>query len=237
MGTPDNTDTHNQDFATKVSDAVKVLSKDTNAEGLSEEVKFAATAEMRRRDTQASYTKSQQENAALKAEKAELISITNNNVNLGLTETQQDELEEVKFSDPDEYRRKMNAYESEAQAKHNVELTEKLQGISETSSKTAELEQRTQTLANFQEVNPDFELSDDILANDVPPRITRKLEEGTISFEGFLQEVHTYLKKGKVVADVDTKTQPNLSKVGGGTTPDEAAANQHSKTSYKNEVY
>jgi len=42
-------------------------------------------------------------------------------------------------------------------------------------------------------------LSDEVIENDIPPRITKKLEQGKIGFAEFLEECRVYLVKGKVV--------------------------------------
>ena len=54
-------------------------------------------------------------------------------------------------------------------------------------------------LAAFQQAYPDISLTDEVIENDIPPRITKKLEQGKISFLDFLEECRNYLTKGKVV--------------------------------------
>lgn len=242
MSNPEDAVTH-ETFETKVTTALSEATRSEDGklefkEGTSEEVVYAATTEQRRRDTQAEYTKTKQNNAALKAEKDELMTQLDSDVKLDLTLDQEEELDELKFSDPDKWRSKMNFYETEAQAKHTKQVDERLKEVSAKGTETAELERRKQVLQDFQAANPGLALDDDVIANDVPPRISKRLQENEVTFEEFLQEVHNYLKTGKVVNKTDeTMGQPNLSKAGGSDTPSDEAVEHESVKTYDTEVY
>ena len=242
MANPDNAASQDT-FENKVSSVLKAVTRGDNGklefpEGTPEEVVYAATAEQRRRDTQAEFTKTKQAQAALEAEKTELLKQVSSDVKIELSDEQVEELEELKFSDPDAWRRKMNTYETEAQTKRAKEVDERLKEISAKGTETAELERRKQTLQEFQVANPGLVIDDDVIANDVPPRITKRLQDNEVTFEEFLQEAHDYLKTGKVVAMTEkTLGQPNLSKAGGGDTPSDDAVRHESQKSYDNEVY
>ena len=230
-------------FADRVNEAVKTIKKDEKGnyvfpEDASDEFKFSVTAEIRRRDTQAEFTRTNQEARALKAEKAALLQKLHGDVTVALTDEQAEELEELKFSDPEAWRKKMNKLETEARNKRISEIDEELKQVSTGSLETEELERRKQVLTDFVAEHEGFELNDQVLANDIPPRITKKLETGAISFEAFLQECHDYLSKGKVVKQTDEGLgQPNLSKVGGGSRPDKNAMNEDYIRSYDKETY
>lgn len=242
MANPDNAASQ-ETFEEKVSTALKAVKRNDEGklefpEGTSEEVVFAATTEQRRRDTQAEFTRSKQTQAALEAEKNELYKQLNSNVKIDLTPEQEEELEELKFSDPDAWRSKMNTYETEAQSKRAKEVDERLKEVSAKGTETAELERRKQALQEFQAANPGLVLDDDVIANDVPPRISKKLQNNEVTFEEYLQEVYDYLKTGKVVATTEeTMDQPNLGKAGGGDTPSDDAVRHESVKSYDTEVY
>lgn len=181
----------------------------------------AELAEKRRRDTQAAYTKSQQELAAMRA-KLKVIEETGGHSAL-LDQTKLAELEDLKFSDPDAWYKAKLALESEAHNKFQSKLAE----ASESEIRLAKLEE-------FKATHPGFELTDD----DIPPRIAKKLASGEVSFDEFLQETYDYLKTPKVIGDANkTLEQPNLGKVGGGITPSAAATSKDIVASYKNEVY
>lgn len=246
MGTPATNEAVTQEktensFVDQVNKAVTSMTKDAKGnyvlpDDLPEEVRFAAMSEKRFRDTQSSYTKSQQENKALKAEKAALVNKLQD-VEVVLTAEQAEELEELKFSDPEAWRKKMNSLEKEARTKRVAEIDEEIKQVSAKTLGEEEIERRKEVLEQFKADNEGFELSDEILANDIPPRISKKLEKGEISFEVFLEECRDYLKKGKVVKQEETLDQPNMSKVGGGSKPDANAVKEDIVLSYKQETY
>lgn len=179
----------------------------------------AELAEKRRRDTQAAYTKSQQELAATRAQ----LKVMKETGGPALDQGKLAELEDLKFSDPDAWYKAKLALESEA---HNT-FQSKLAEASESEVRLAKLEE-------FKATHPGFELTDD----DIPPRIAKKLASGQVSFDEFLQETYDYLVTPKVIGDANkTLEQPNLGKVGGGITPSAATTSKDIVSSYKNEVY
>lgn len=229
-------------FADKVNEVLRNAKTDDKGrlvlpEDLSEEVKYAVTAEKRLRDTQAAFTQSRQSQKVLEAEKATLLSKVTGKIELNLTTEQAEELEELKFSDPEAWRNKINKLETAARAKTAQDLEDELKQVSTSSLANEELERRAEILEEFNRANPGFQLTDDIIANDIPPRIVMKLETGKISFEAFLQECYDYSKTGKVVKQEETMDQPNLSKVGGGSKPDKNAVKEDIILSYKKETY
>lgn len=203
MGTPDNTaDTSTQDV-------------DWKAE--------AEKAEKRRRDTQAAYTKSQQELAQLKA----TVAVLERTAKPQIDPDKLAELEDLKFSDPDAWRSKVNSLEAEVKKQHEAEIATAAKNLSD-------YEIRQATLEEFKATHPGFELSDD----DIPPRIAKKLAEGKVSFEEFLEECYSYLTAPRVVGETaKTLEQPNLSKVGGGNTPSQAAKSEDIILSYRKEIF
>jgi hypothetical protein len=229
-------------FADLVNKAVNEAKTDEKGnlvlpDDLSEEVKYAATLEKRRRDTQASHTKISQRVKALEAEKSTLISKATGSFEVELTAEQEAELDDLKFSNPEAWRKKMNTLETEARNKRTKEIDEELKKVSSSSLEAEELERRKQVLSDFIKANEGFELDDDIIANDIPPRISKKLEAGQITFEEFLQECYGYLKTGKVIKQDKVPSGPNLSKVGGGNSPDKNAVKEDIITSYTKETY
>jgi len=170
--------------------------------------------EKRYKDTQGAYTKSQQALKAAQAKLEILEQLTTPKVELD--EATKTELDGLKFSNPDEWRNRLNQLETEAQLKHKQTLTE----AEKTVTRQMELENRASILADFQKRHPNLALTDETINYDVPPRITAKLERGEVSFEQFLEEVTNYLQAPKVIGDGNrTISQPNLGYVGGDTTP------------------
>lgn len=246
MTTQANAGTHGESkpsFQEQVDAAVVAIKYDDKQkkhilpDNLPEEVRVAAMAEKRRRDAQATLTREQQRNATLEAEKAELLKLTTADVKLELTAEEQSELDDLKFSDPEAWRVRLNQLETEARTKRTNAVTEKLTQVSTSVSSATEHERRKQLLTEYNAQNPEYALDDDVIANDIPPRLTKRLETGVVTFEEFLSEVHEYRTKRKIVADVELQDDPNLGKVAGGDKPSAQAAKEGLSSSYKSELY
>ncbi len=188
--------------------------------------------EKRFKDTQGAFTKSQQELKATQAKLEALEKLTTPRIELD--EATKTELEDLKFSDPEAWRTRLNKLEIEAQNAHKATLTE----AERLANQQAELETRAQVLADFQASHPTLVINDDVIKYDVPPRITSKLESGEISFEQYLNDVANYLNQGKVIGDGNsTLNQPNLKDVGGDDTPTSGAIQQDIVKDYANIVF
>lgn len=188
--------------------------------------------EKRFKDTQSAYTKSQQELKAAKAKLEALEKLTQPVVQLD--EATQAQLDELKYSNPEAWRDKMNSLEAEAKLKHLSVLSE----AEKIAMQQAELEQRAQILSEYNSKHPQNPITDEVIMFDVPPRITKKLENGEISFEQFLTEAHNFLYAPKKVGDGNkTLNQPNMRDFGGGTTPSTNAVDSSIIENYKNLVY
>lgn len=196
-----------------------------------DEAKAKIDYEKRFKDTQSAYTKSQQ---ALKEAQAKLEALEKLTVpRVELDEATKTELETLKYEDPDAWRVKVNRLESEAAKKHQETLDE----AGRLAAQQAELERRAQVLEEFNRSH-DIVITDEVIQYDVPPRITKKLENGEISFEAYLEEVSQYLKTPKVVGDGNkTLNQPNLNTVGGDDKPSIGAVNKDIAANYKNIVF
>lgn len=202
---------------------------------LDEVMAFAVQTELRRRDTQASFTKQQQENSRLKAENNILAQNWEQDTVKTLTSSQQAELEELKVSDPDKWRTKITEYE-QANAE---EFKDRRQKVTEKAVKETELERRTRLLAEYNESNPEHQLTDEAIADEVPPKYVKQLEAGEIDFDQFLDKASSYIQTPKVVGDTTEvlESQPDLSDVGGSNTPSDEALNGESSESYQTETY
>lgn len=188
--------------------------------------------EKRYKDTQAAYTKSQQELKAVKAQVDVLEKLTTPQIQID-AETQK-ELEDLKYSDPDAWRAKMNNLELEARTKHQSTLSTAAQQ----AAMQAELERRTQVLDEYNRSHPGYEITDEVIQLDVPTRITKKLESGELSFDNFLTEVKDFLYSPKKVGTANKALgQPNLGNIGGGDTPSDTAVTLDIAANYKNIAY
>ena len=216
----------------EINELVEKLGDDAFDKAAVDPVKlFAATAEKRRRDTQSGYTKSQQELKKTQAIAAELSSTLEREIVAKLPEDKAAELEELKHQNPEQWHKELKKLESE-QA-NNAKA--RLQEIENTAVGKSELEVRQEQFAAFQEAYPDLKLSDDVIENDIPPRITKQLADGKIDFAGFLEACKDYLTKGKVIAKGDAPPDiPNLGKVPGSSSAPEGGLRQDA---YDDEIY
>lgn len=195
----------------------------------------AAMSERRRRDTQSAYTTTTQTLKALEAENELLASGWAEQFTSSLPAEQQAELEQLKKDDPEAWRVKINEFEKQ----RGDEFQEKRKEIQTKAQGESELEFRGRILEEYNTNNPDHAITDDSIKNDIPPRITRKLEEGKISFPDFIKEASEFLHKGKVVGDANTPPPKNvnLNDAAGGSHASNEAKNVDSATQYKNEIF
>ena len=238
MGNPEEKAATSESLETRVNAAVGQLAE--NSEGiwefpsemeLDDDTKFAAMAEKRRRDTQAELTKSKQKLKSYEATNGALTQELHENVKVTLSAEQQDELDDLMVTDPAAWRTKLNGYEAQALTDLQVRITE----TSSKGTKAAEIERRQQLMVAFNTQNPDITIDDQFIANELPPRITSKLESGEISFEEFLVQVKAFANP--TIANNDTPNTPNLNKSGGGSSVNAGSIAEDITTSYKGEVY
>ncbi len=182
-------------------------------EGVDPLFKRACVNEQKARQHQAHFTKSRQENASLKATNEVLnTQLTNGSQ---LSAEQADELEDLKHIDPEAWYVKKQQYEKEALATQTGQLKELTDEASQKALSELTLNERQSQLAEFQE-RTGLTLTDDVMQNDIPPRIQAKM--ATMPFADYLATVATYLGKGKKVKDTDEGVnQTNLEKLNGGS--------------------
>ena len=226
-------------FESRVNEVIAATTKSDDGklvlpEGTDEALAFAAKAELRRRDTQGAYTKNQQRLKALEAENEKLASSWESDAVSNLSNSEQARLEELKVQDPESWRSEIAKLEDE---KRN-QFKEKRQAISDEASKLTELERRQLQLEDFNKANPDVQITDDVIANDVPPRLTKQLENGEIQFDEFLTKVSTYLGKPKKIAEGEKPPkEPNFQSARGSNTPSKEAVEQQNSDDYSKEIF
>lgn len=156
------------------------------------------------RDTQSAYTKTNQKLISEKARSSKLMQHAME-VKPVLTVAQQEELDELKYSDPDAYIEKKTAYDTVARQAKETTINQELQA----QTKEEILEHRKAILKQFKDTTG-IDITEDVMLNDVPPRITQELEEGKISFEEYLAKAGRFLESDKVVDKATAK--PPVSK-------------------------
>ena len=202
------------------------------SEGMSQELKYAVTLEKRRRDTQASLSRVEQEANKIKKLNEKLSQEWQKSVTL--SPIQVEELEELKRDDPEAWRLKIN----EMEENNRKAVVSREDEISKEVYKETELEQRIRMLEEYNAANPTFNIDNDVIENEIPPKYTKKLERGEVTFDEFLLQCKTYLSKGKVVGgSVDLADSVSLSKASGGGTPSQAAVSSAARDSYSRETF
>ena len=228
-----------QSFEEQVNAATSKMTQDEKGlwqvpKDLPEEVAYAAKLEKRRRDLQSAHAKTSQELDATKAQISKLQTKLKESFTPKLSTDQTEELEDLASSDPEAYRKKMNEYEGAASKAFDDELA----SLGYDEDQITELATRSQLLTDFLEDNPGLVLNDDVMENDLPPRLKHKLEKGEYTFSQFLEESKKFLTAGKKVAGSEKEVEePDLSKAGGGSSASKAAVRGDIEESYINEVY
>ena len=212
------------------------LSADSAAKPEPTVEELAEIAEKRRRDTQAAYTKSQQKLKAIEAENAKLKEQLEARLKVELTPEDQDRLDELKYEDLEAWREEMNKIESRHISEARANLDELTGEARKAAEQEFELERRRQVLEEFN-ASVETPITDEIIANEIPPRITKKLAEGTITFEEFLSEVSDYLGTGKVVKNEIVLNQPSLSEMAGGSKPSNYKPEASLSDSYSKTIF
>lgn len=167
-------------------------------------VQAAIIAEKRRRDTQAAYTKANQKALQLEKQVEILSSQVKPKVEDFLTAEQKEELEALKYEQPDVWYAKMKQLEEELDKK----LKEKLS----VDSKEVTLQA---VLDSYNLTNPDKPLDKATLELEVPPRLFKELEEGKIDYEAFIEKASKFIYGEKQVKDQTPPNVPNLNKSAG----------------------
>jgi len=235
MGTP--TDT----FEEKVNSVVSQMTVDDSGnhqipDGVeaSEEVRYAAGLVKRQRDTQGAFTKSQQKLKALESENNKLATSWEADAIQKLSNQEQAKLEELKVQDPEAWRQEIGKLEDTKRTAFQDKRTQ----IKKEASAGTEIERRTAVLADFNAANPEINITDDLIENDIPPRLTKDLENGVVTFEEYLGNVKEYMGKGKAIASGEqAPDEPNFAGARGGSSPTKEAINAQDSTDYNEEIF
>lgn len=194
----------------------------------------AAKTEIRRRDTFSSYSREKNTNQTLNAENEALSTNWEADVSTALTSKQRTELEELKTSDPDAWKDKLDEYKKTAKEVHK----ERKAKVTKKARDETELQKRTRLVEEHNEANPEQAITQDLIDNDIPPRITNQLAKGDITFEEYLVKVLKYASKDKVITKgVEVKEDIDFENAGGNSVPDEDAVEKAASESYEKEIF
>lgn len=235
MGTPNDT------FAAEVESVVDQLAPNADGklelpEGVeaSSQALYAAKIEIRRRDTYASYGKEKNANKALQAENAALAAQWEEDASSMMTAKERTELSTLKASDPDAWLAKVE----ELKGTNANKFKEKRAAVSKKANEMTEVELRTSQIELYNEENPEYVINDDVIADDIPPKYTKQLSSGKITFEQFISKASKFLKANKVLDKGASKEdEPNMSNSGGSSSPSKQAIVANASETYKKTVF
>ena len=190
MGTPENNETFTDSSQQTEVDYKELYEKE----------------QKRAKEHQAAFTKSRQELSILRKE-AQLLE-EKLQKSIVLPAEQQQELEDLKYSDPDTWFKKKQEYEQNVVSA----IQEQKTVAREEALKEAEKQTQEEYISSWLSENTDITL--DMIQLDVPPRIHKAYEEGTLSIDEYLEKSKEYLTKAtKKLVSPKTNDVKDLNKV------------------------
>ncbi len=196
--------------------------------------KAVIRSEKRTRDAQAELSKSQNTNRGLEAEngvlKQSAMSIVPDDFQL--SDADLSAVEKLKTSDPEAYRLKVNQLEKDAK-EHQAKALDESTSKARTDAQSSHIaKSRVTLLSEFRDANPDLLISDDVLVNDVPPRLLKGVQDGDYTYEEYLLKVKAYVGTGKSAKKGDEGDPHNIHKMNGSQTPGKKAAEKQGQGDY-----
>lgn len=232
-----------KDTQTIINEAVKEVTVDDNGkyvypENMDPMLKAAVAATKSYRDNQSGFTKSQQ---SLKETEAEVTALReqlaeHTSKPLELSTEDQTELDKLYTTDREAWRAKTNMLEQQSKEAIQAKLDEATETARKKASGEYELEQRYAYLKQFNE-GREVQITPELLDTDIPPRITKKLAEGEITFELYLDEVSEYLETGKVISQPTTVTTTDLNKANGSTDAQKTDKEKQGELDYSQQTF
>jgi len=195
--------------------------------------KHVIRGEKRTRDAQAELSKTQHKLRESVAVNGVLLDTASTMVpdDFQLSDTELTALNTLKTTDPDKYRLEVNALEAKAKEAQRVNLEELTKKAADEATNAHTTKNRVTVLSEFRDANPDLIITDEVLVNDVPPRLLAGVTNGDYTYSEYLNKVKTYLETGKSVNPGKDK-EPNLHNMSGSQTPGKAAAQKAGQADY-----
>lgn len=165
--------------------------------------------EKRLKDTQAAYTKGQQEISKLNAK---LQVLSEQGSSLKVDGLNSDKMLELKDTDPDKWYEERRKLEAQAQK----DFEDRLRKAQEDAVAGLIKSEQDILLADFKRRNPN--ITDEFIRDSIPVGLQRKLQNGELDFSGFLMEVEKFAKTPTTVGGDFNKAnqQPDMSAMGNG---------------------
>lgn len=165
--------------------------------------------EKRLKDTQAAYTKGQQEISKLNAK---LQVLSEQGSSLKVDGLNSEKMLELKDTDPDKWYEERRKLEAQAQK----DFEDRLRKAQEDAVAGLVKSEQDILLADFKRRNPN--ITDEFIRDSIPVGLQRKLQNGELDFSGFLMEVEKFAKTPTTIGGDFNKAnqQPDMSAMGNG---------------------
>lgn len=179
--------------------------KDNSNGGKGSKPSELEVSEQRRKDAQAALTPLQQELARVKAELAAAKSPTEPTI----TPERQQELDDMKFTKPDEWHKQMKEIESDEKVVKDKEL-----------DRLTKIETDKVQAQSFFEANPS--LDKDVIKQIIPNAIQKRYEDGELTI-GEVLNIGKKLLDGAPIASILAPDSPKIGDVAGSDKPTDSA--------------
>lgn len=226
----------NNNFEEKVKEVLADVKKDDLGkvilpENVDEAVAYAVKTELRRKDTQAEYTRARQKVKTLEAEKEKLAKKWEEDY-IKSHGSLTSEMQILKETDPDEYITKS----IENSKLHHKNFEEVKASITKEASKEAELARREIILEEYNAEFPNNPITDEVIQRDLPPRLYMDLESGKIDFATFVAKAGKILNATKVIKTPAAEDTPSFNSVASSNTNNSDIVRSH-ENDYKKMIF
>ncbi len=196
--------------------------------------KHVIRSEKRQRDAQSELSKSQVKLRESEAINGVLMETASTMVpeDFQLSDDEITALNKLKVDDPDKYRLEVNDLEAKAKVSQQEKLTELTTKAAEDATNAHTTKNRVTVLAEFRDANPDLIITDDVLVNDVPPRLMAGVTNGDYTYGEYLEKVKAYVTAGKKTPAGNEGDPHNMGNMPGSQTPGKSAAERAGKQDY-----
>ena len=206
----------------KVNDYLKKIEVDDNGkfvypDDIDPALKLTIAATKAMRDNQSAYTKAQMELKKREAELEELKKQVTSNIDPMSLVSPEDKqkINELKYTDPDKWFIVMKNLEAEANKKAQADLNK----ATEKAANESVYEYRKRVLDEYNKSNG-INMTPEQIELFVPPVYAKKLADGEITFDEYLETAKDVLYgKFSVKQPIKPNNTTDINKVGGGSTP------------------
>jgi len=196
--------------------------------------KHVVRAEKRQRDAQAELGRTQADLRKSTAANGVLMDAAGTIIpdDFQLNDAELEDLKHLRTSDPDAYRLRVNDLEGKAKDAQSTKLKEATAKAGDDADLAHVAKNRLSVLQDFREANPELVITDDVLINDVPPRLLAGVTEGNYSYGEYLDKVKVYISTGKKAPGSENNDPHNINSMPGSNTPGKGAAERAGKSDY-----